>query len=102
MRSDDHLMGKTKEAISVTELKALLTIIIDNGRHICFRYRLAGGMWQTNYMRVLVRQENVAILHDETSNKAVPVNLTEVMQFEIDGSIFGYRPNHHYNVSMSF
>jgi hypothetical protein len=100
MHSDiDDLMDKTKEAIPVTELKALLTTIIDNGRHICFRYRLLGEMWQKRFMRVLVRQDSVVIVHDETTNKAIPINLKDVMQFEIDGSIFGYKPHHHYDIS---
>jgi hypothetical protein len=92
-------MDTTKKAISITELKALITAIIDNDRKICIRLRLLGELWQTRYMRVLARQEDFVMLHDEQLNKAFAIKLPDVMQFEIDGSIYGYRPNDHYDVT---
>ena len=94
----DYLMDKTKQVISVTELRALVTAIMDNGSKICIRFRLVGGMWHTHYTRVLARKDDFVMLHDEPINKAFAVNLSDVMQFEIDGSIYGYKPNYHYDV----
>jgi hypothetical protein len=92
-------MEKTSQAVSVTELKALLTAIIDNGRAICFRYRLVGELWQLHHMRVVVRVDDTVRLLNEVTNNTVTIQLQDIMQFEIDGSIYGYKPHNHYNVS---
>jgi hypothetical protein len=94
-----HFMDQTKQVVSITELKILLTAIIDNDRSICVRFRLVGELWQTRFMRVLARRDDFVMLHDEVLNKAIAIKLPDVMQFEIDGSIYGYKPNDHYNVT---
>src|SRR5689334_11895304 len=94
----NDLMETTKQNVSVTELRALLTAIADNGSKICIRFRNIGELWQTHHMRVLSVAEESVLLHDESHSKLVSLKFRDIMQFEIDGSIHGYKPNNHYSV----
>jgi hypothetical protein len=93
------IMDKDRQAVSVTQLKSLLATIIDNGRRVCIRYRLIGGMWHNHHMRVLTVVEDNLMVHDEKNNKIITVRLSDIMQFELDGGIVGYAPHNHYEVS---
>jgi hypothetical protein len=56
-------------------------------------------MWEPNFMRIIGLTDNGAVLHDEGTNKVISLpDLKQIIQFELDGNIFGYQPNFHYNV----
>jgi hypothetical protein len=95
------MLEKVKNEVSVLELKRLLVTIIDHKLPICFRYRALGDMWQPNFLKVLKITENGVILNDELQNKLVTVpDLSNIMQFEIDGRIYAFGPNFHYDVTI--
>jgi hypothetical protein len=78
----------------------LLTSIVDNKVSVCIRFRLIGQMWQANHMRVLKLTEKGVILNDEVNNKMVTIHdLNQVMQFELDSSLYQYEPHNHYEVT---
>jgi hypothetical protein len=94
-------MENTKNQISVLELKRLLVTISDNSMPICFRYRIMGEMWQPHFMRVVRTTEKGVVLNDETQNKMLVVSdLTQIIQFELDGRIHTFEPNYHYDLSL--
>jgi hypothetical protein len=91
----------TKSLISVLELKRLLVTIIDFDMPICIRYRILGEMWQSNFLRVVKVTEKGVILNDELRNKTIILqDLTQIIQFEIDGRIHNFQPHFHYDVSL--
>ena len=91
-------MKNTDKEISVTELKRLLVAIVETRSGICFRYRKVGEMWYPNFLRVLKTTEKGVILNDEIKNRLFSLDLTTIMQFEIDGALYGYEPHYHYYV----
>ena len=91
----------TKSLISVLELKRLLVTIIDFDMPVCIRYRILGEMWQSNFLRVVKVTEKGVILNDELRNKTIILqDLTQIIQFEIDGRIHNFQPHFHYDVSL--
>jgi hypothetical protein len=85
--------------ISILELKSLLVTITDNRLKVYFRYRLLGEMWQTNFVRVVKVTDNGVVLHDKIKNKTISLSdLKMIIQFELDGSLYAFEPNFHYNV----
>ena len=89
----------TKTLISVLELKQLLIELRDKRNNICFRYRLLGEMWKQNFMRIVDVTEKAVVLNDEISNKLIFLDLSQVMQFEIDAAFQNYQPHFHYEVT---
>ncbi|HET7179454.1 MAG TPA: hypothetical protein VFI14_07015 [Chryseosolibacter sp.] len=88
--------------IEVLQLRQLLLELREHRPDICFRYRLMGRMWTTNFLRVIKVTEDGVLLNDETSNKFVSLpDLSQVIQFEIDKSFQTYEPYFHYNVMAS-
>ena len=95
-------MVKTKTFISTLELKQLLIELRDKRTNICFRYRLLGEMWKQNFMRIVDVTEKCVVLTDEAANKLIFLELSLVMQFEIDASFQNYQPHFHYEVTPYF
>ena len=94
-------MEKFRNLISVVELKRLLVTIVDSYGAVCIRYRMLGEMWQPHFMRVIRVTENGAVFEDENDKRMViVVDLSQMMQFEIDGRIHHYIPNNHYEVTL--
>ena len=92
----------TKTLISVLELKQLLIELRDKRSNICFRYRPLGEMWKQNFMSILDVTEKSVVLNDEISNKLIFLDLSVVMQFEIDAAFQNYQPHFHYEVTPYF
>ena len=88
-----------KTLLSALELKRILIDIKDHEPGICVRFRLIGEMWQTYMMRIITLTENRVLVHDETSNKLISIDLNNVMQFEIDGRFRDLQPFYHYEVT---
>jgi len=94
-------MEKFRNLISVLELKRLLVTIVDSYSTVCIRYRILGEMWQPHFMRVIRVTENGVVLEDERNQRMVILaDLSQIMQFEIDGRIHQYVPNNHYEVTL--
>ena len=57
-------------------------------------------MWYQNFVRVLKVTEQGIILNDEIKNRLYSLpDLSSIIQFELDGSIYGFEPHFHYDVS---
>jgi hypothetical protein len=99
MSSPLNIVDKSKNLISVLELKRLLVDLREKRPDICVRYRLLGEMWITNSLRVVHVTEKGVILNDESKNKMVTLaDLASVMQFELDAPFQGFQPHYHYDV----
>lgn len=98
---DSFLKSRKPEAeVSVLELKRLLVLLAENVHTVCFRYRLIGEMWETNFVRVVQVTDKGVFLRDERKNRMISIpNLKMIMQFELDGSIHNFQPNFHYDVT---
>jgi hypothetical protein len=92
-------MERAQSLISVVDLRKLLTDLKERRPDICIRYRLLGEMWMTNFVSIVFISERGALVHDEVNQKILAINdLTNVMQFELDGPFQGYQPFFHYEV----
>jgi hypothetical protein len=91
--------NQSPPTVSALQLKQLLIHITDTS--ICFRFRLLGGMWMKNLMKVSTVRENSVMLYDEKDSKYHLVGLNDIMQFEIDERYQGYQPHFHYEVKSS-
>ena len=96
-------IDRDKGLVSVLELKRLLLTVTDNKLPVSFRYRLLGEMWKPNFMNVLRVTEKGVLLKDEVGNKLISVlDLTQIVQFEIDQSIHNFEPHFHYGLVFEF
>jgi hypothetical protein len=87
--------------ISVLELRRLLYTIVDNRMDTCFRYRLLGEMWESNFLRVVEVTDKGALLTDETKNTFKCIgDLSQIMQFEIDVAVHNFIPHNHYEINL--
>src|SRR5687767_2911705 len=93
---------RTKTLISVQELKQLLIELRDKRNNICIRYRIVGEMWKSNFMCIVDVTEKCAVLNDEVGNKLIFLDLSIVMQFELDAAFQIYQPHFHYEVAPSY
>ncbi len=58
-----------------------------------------GEMWVTQALRVVHVTEKGVVLNDETQGAMTALlDLSAVMQFEIDAPFQGFQPHCHYNV----
>lgn len=96
MRLEEESVKKT--AYSVTQLKSTLIDLMEHGKEICVRFRLMGEMWQINFGRVVSVIENRILVNDEVKNILIAIELSHVMQFEIDHRFKGIEPHFHYDV----
>jgi hypothetical protein len=94
-------MSNTITTVSILELKRLLIELAEHSNNVCIRFRLIGELWQARYYKVLRVTDNGVALIDEPANKLVFIsNLSNVMQFELDGTFQIYQPNYHYSVKV--
>lgn len=92
-------MNEPSKKVVVLALKRLLVELKEHRPDICFRYRLIGQMWVNNFLRVIRVTDHGVLLNDETSNRFVTiVNLSQIMQFEIDKPFQLYQPYFHYDL----
>jgi hypothetical protein len=88
------------KVVSVLQVRRLLYDLRDNRLNVCVRFRRLGEMWKSNFMRIVDLNDRGAIFNDETTNEFVFVmDLTEVMQFELDNRFQSYEPYYHYEVT---
>ena len=96
MRWEEEKVKKT--IYSITHLKQILIDIQEHGQNVCVHFRLIGELWQTNFVRVVSVMENRILVNDEMKNKLISIDLSHVMQFEIDHRFKGIEPHNHYDV----
>jgi hypothetical protein len=99
MRLGDDILKNTT-TYTLVHLKQLLIDIQEHGQGVCVRFRTIGEMWQPNFVRVVNLSDNRILVNDEVRNKLLIVNLTSVMQFEVDHKFKGIEPHYHYNVTV--
>ncbi len=92
-------MNEKSLIISVLELKRLVVELKDHRSDICVRFRMMGQLWQQQFVRVVTITENRVLVNDERANKLLSIDLSNVMQFEIDNRYQNFEPNYHYEVS---
>jgi hypothetical protein len=93
-------MERSDKKISPAELKRLLVSITTDAVRPCFRYRLLGEMWQSDFMRVVIVKDDSLILNDQLKNRLVAIrDLKSIMQFELDGALQSFQPHFHYDVA---
>jgi len=86
-------------AISVVELKRLLTDLKEKKPGVCLRFRLLGELWAKSFMTIASLSDKGVVLKDDSTNSFVAVsNLVDIIQFEIDEPFQGYKPYNHYDV----
>jgi hypothetical protein len=86
--------------VSVLELRKLLFDVRDHRVGVFVRFRRIGEMWKPNFMDIVDLNDRGAIFNDPTTNEFVFVmDLTEIMQFEIDNRFQMYEPFYHYEVT---
>jgi hypothetical protein len=86
----------------VLALKRLLVELAEHRVNVCIRVRILGELWQANHSRVLRVTDNGLALLDESINKLLFIqDLSNIMQFEIDGQFQHYKPNYHYTVKLT-
>ena len=86
-------------AVSVVELKRLLTELSEKKPGVCVRFRLLGELWAKSFMTIANLSPRGVLLKDDSTNIFVAIsNLTDVVQFEIDEPFQAYKPYNHYDV----
>lgn len=95
-------MKRHPDVISLTEFKKLLAELKETATDVCVRYRHVGGMWCTNFRRVIVVSERQVLFNDEIENRIYRVpDMSMIMQFEIDQRFQHYQPFTHYTIDVS-
>lgn len=96
-------MAEEHKNVEVLQLRRLLFDLKEHRPDICFRYRLMGQMWVSNFSRVISLTEKGVLLNDEISNKFLSVpELSQIMQFELDKRFQAFKPYFHYDVVPSW
>lgn len=98
MRLDNERLER--QTYTVTHLRRTLIDILEHGQNVCVRFRAMGEMWQTNFVRVVSVTEQRVLVNDETRNQLISVELSRIVQFEIDHRFKGLEPHNHYEVSL--
>jgi hypothetical protein len=96
MRLEEAKVKKT--TYSITHLKQVLVDIKEHGPNVCVRFRLLGELWQTGFVRIVNVIDNRVLINDDARNKLLSMDLSLVMQFEIDHRFKGIEPHNHYDV----
>jgi hypothetical protein len=88
---------ESKNLISTLELRRLLIELKDKRPDVGVRFRTLGEMWTPYFMRILYNTEKGIVLAEVPSNKIISiVDLSMVMQFELDTRFQNYEPYFHY------
>jgi hypothetical protein len=92
-------MDDFKKAVNILEVRRLLFDLKEHRPDICIRYRIIGQMWAPNFLRVIHLTDKGVILNDETSGKLINIlDMSRLMQFELDKPFQNYQPYFHYDV----
>ena len=90
---------KTKTEVTATALHQLLVSLSEHQRSTCFRFRVLGELWYPSFARIInINSERVILLNEKT-DRLISVNLSLIVQFEIDIGFQNWSPNFHYDVT---
>lgn len=85
--------------VSSLEFKRLLVDIRDRRPDVRIRVRLAGKMWGERFCSIDFIAENQLVLHEESQDEYFYINnVSDVIQFELECSFFGFHAFYHYEV----
>ena len=85
--------------VSTLELKRLLFDLKEKRPDICIRYRLLGKFWMLNFMHIVsVGDRDVQLFDPTTKLSQHLLDLSDVVQFEIDKKFQIFQPHFHYEV----
>jgi hypothetical protein len=87
-----------KTTYSITHLKATLIDLLEHGQNVCVHFRLMGELWQPHFVRVVNVVDSKVLVNDEIKNKIFSIDLSRIMQFEIDHPFKGIEPHNHYDI----
>jgi hypothetical protein len=94
-------LANNPDTISVLELKILLQEIKDRQSELGIRFRKLGEMWQEHFYKIFLVTETGVVLLDQITNRTeIVVNLSDWIQFELDGRFHDFHPYHHYTVKL--
>ncbi len=83
----------------ITFLRQVLLDIIANAPETSIRFRLVGELWELGFLKVVSVRDNGALMLNEQTRTFESIDLTDVMQFELDERLNGLEPFFHYDVS---
>jgi hypothetical protein len=90
---------KNRKRISLTEFNRLLHDIRDRRPDVCIRVRLLGQMWSESFFSIKRFEDDSVLLLDSQQKKYLRIAKTsDVMQFELECSFFGFQAYYHYEV----
>ena len=94
-------MEATTTLVSLSELKRLLSSVVQQKLQLSIRYRTLGHLWYPNFLPVAKIEQGKSILfHDAPGNTLVaPPDVQHIIQFELNGKFYPFEPNSHYQVS---
>lgn len=93
-------MNKSRNAITTISLRNVLNEMSGRKASVGFRFRLLGEMWRPNFMHIVKVTDRGAIFSDEQTKEFVFVSdLSDVVQFEVDGRLMEFQPHYHYEVA---
>ena len=96
MRWEEAKVKKTN--YSVPKLKSTLIDILENGQNVCVHFRLVGELWQPHFVRVVNVTDNRVLVNDEVRHQLISIELSRIIQFEIDHRFKGIEPHNHFDV----
>ncbi|MFZ6009603.1 MAG: hypothetical protein ACOYXT_04585 [Bacteroidota bacterium] len=105
----ERVLEKSASEVSVSELRKLLFELKNFRPDIQVRFRLIGEPWHTNFVSITMltgvsnnfEESKTVVFTDTILNKVLVIqNITNIMQFEIDGPFGFFQPHFHYNVML--
>ena len=88
-----------KTTYTVTHLRRTLIDILEHGQGVCIRFRVIGEMWQSNFVRIVSVTEQRVLVNDEVMSKLLSIEISKIIQFEIDHRFKGLEPYNHYDIT---
>jgi hypothetical protein len=90
---------KKGKHVSVTEFRRLLHDIKDRRPDVGVRVRLIGKMWIEFFYSVEAISNDEVLLHNIYKNMFLHIrSISDVIQFELECSFFGFQAYYHYEV----
>ena len=83
----------------ITFLKQVLLDIVNTSPETNIRFRLVGENWENGFLKVVSVRNNEVLVIDAGNKSLIAIDLSDVMQFELDERLNGLDPHFHYDVS---
>lgn len=73
--------------------------IVDTSPDTNIRFRFIGESWENEFFKIVSVRDNGALVLDHRTMSLISIDLTDVMQFELDERLNGLEAYFHYDVS---